>query len=633
MAEGNNNYSQFIEIFQQILNNSPIYIFVKDSSMRSLYLSQNYEKMLGKPLKELLGKTMNELFPSELASRMVADDKRVIKEGRIVTVEEEFNQRFYSTTKFPIMIDGNAVYLAGYTIDITEKIKAERDLKKSEQIHRMIAELSMDYLFRLKVSDGGKIKMEYISDNYFLITGRSEQTVSTIESWAEFIHPDDMEKLLVLLNDMKRKPMSCSFECRSLYKDDRERIVSVIAKSEKGKSGKVESIMGAVKDITDKKRYENALQNMQKLESIGVLAGGIAHDFNNLMSGIFQNVDMACHVNRDSVVAIYLENVMKTLERARGLTMQLLTFAKGGAPFQKAGDLFPFVEDTVRFALSGSSLTCRFNIEKGLHSAYYDRTQIAQVIDNIVINAKHAMPQGGFIDVSAENVLIDRKGHPVLQKGRYVRISVKDFGVGIKKDVMNRIFDPFFTTRSSGHGLGLAIAYSIISKHGGCIDAESEPGKGSVFHIYLPAWKGAPACPEDKTAGIPRGNGRVLLMDDEEIIRNTVHNMLNTLGYTVETSENGTQVLDIYKKHGPGYFSFMMLDLTVPGGMGGRETLEEIRRIDKIIPAFVLSGYSDDPVINDPEKFGFTASICKPFTLKEVAGMLDKYLKKFHCTS
>ena len=382
-------------------------------------------------------------------------------------------------------------------------------------------------------------------------------------------------------------------------------------------------------DITDRKRLEEELQKTQKLESLGILAGGIAHDFNNLMGGIFGYIDMAREQSADSILTSYLTRAMNAIDRARGLTAQLLTFAKGGAPVLKAADLFPFVKDAARFALSGSNVSCRVTIEDGLWPCTVDLDQIVQVIDNIVINAQQAMPGGGVIEIAAQNISLGENGRPGLSKGKYVKLSVEDRGTGISKELLSRIFDPFYTTKTKGHGLGLSTCYSIISRHGGAIDVESEPGKGSKFTLYLPA-SPEPACASE-AANAPvahHGSGTVIVMDDELIMREIIGTMLESLGYTALCVSDGKAALERFqgKINDRTGVVALVLDLTVPGGMGGVEAVAEVRTLDKKVPIFVASGYADDPVMKNPTEFGFTASICKPFKKIDLAEMLEKHL-------
>jgi PAS domain S-box-containing protein len=395
------------------------------------------------------------------------------------------------------------------------------------------------------------------------------------------------------------------------------------------KQGIVIGTTGYSRDITERKRMEEELQKSQKLDSLGVLAGGIAHDFNNLLGGIFGHIDLARYVSRDATVREYLDAVMNTMDRARSLTQQLLTFAKGGEPTRKTESLVPFIQETALFALSGSSISSTFDFQKDLWSSSFDRSQIGQVIDNIIINAQQAMPLGGSIEISARNLVLQEKTHPVLAKGNYIRISVKDHGVGIPKEILPRIFDPFFTTKTKGHGLGLATCHSIVTRHNGAIDVESEPGKGSTFHLFLPAMPGSSLSAPENQPSWHAGSGTIIIMDDEKVMRDTIGQMLTSLGYSPEYANNGKEAFDLLvaatreQRRVAGVF----LDLTIPGSVGGKEAAAQIRKMDSKIPLFVSSGYADDPVMADPGKYGFTASICKPFKLSDLIEMLNRYLK------
>jgi two-component system cell cycle sensor histidine kinase/response regulator CckA len=383
-------------------------------------------------------------------------------------------------------------------------------------------------------------------------------------------------------------------------------------------------------DITVRKRTEEALQNEQKLESLAVLAGGIAHDFNNIFAGVFGYIELAIGKVTDENVAGYLKKSLSVMDRARGLTGQLLTFAKGGDPVQKTTSLVPFIQETILSALRGTDVSCRFTIVKKLQSCNIDKNQIGQVIDNIISNARQAMPPVGTIECNAQNVYLGENEHPTLTKGAYVKISIKDCGIGMPRQLLSHIFNPFFSTKEKGQGLGLSTSHSIITRHGGCIDVESELGKGSTFHLYLPS-SAEPALSDTVTATDVkhRGAGRIIVMDEEEILRDTFGNMFEALGYAVICNSDGREAVEYFIKETEAgrTITAIFLDLTVPGGMGGKEAVMEIRKRDTTIPVFVVSGYSDDPVMRNPVDFGFTAGICKPFSMNELENLLEKHLK------
>ncbi len=413
-----------------------------------------------------------------------------------------------------------------------------------------------------------------------------------------------------------------------ISRDGQERLIADSGAPIRDKDGSVIGIVLVFRDITEKERLLDAIQNNQRLESLGILAGGIAHDFNNIMSGIFGYIELARDESTNPLVVQYLKEALKAIGRVKGLTQQLLTFAKGGEPVRKTSPLFPFVAETARFALSGSNVTSVTELPEQIWPCDYDANQIGQVIDNIVINAQQAMPLGGTIFISAKNVTIGNN-HPILNSGCYVRVSFKDSGIGIPKEILPKIFDPFFTTKQKGSGLGLATSYSIINRHGGAIEVESEPGKGSIFHIFLPASEYALSIKNSTRTVTHQGYGRILLVDDELIILNTVKAMLESMKYSVVCESEGNAALDLYKKesvHSP--FAAIIVDLTIPGGMGGKELVKEIRKSDAKTPVFVSSGYAEDPIMADPEKYGFTGSLSKPFRKSDLMELLNKHLPK-----
>lgn len=375
-------------------------------------------------------------------------------------------------------------------------------------------------------------------------------------------------------------------------------------------------------------RLERENQQHRRLESLGTLAAGIAHDFNNLLTGIFGNIELAQREVSNDPAADYLATAMTALTRSRALTGQLLTFAKGGAPVQKLDHLFPFVQESALFALSGSNVRCKFDIAEGLWPCSFDVNQIGRVIDNLVRNAQQSMPDGGEVALSARNVALKENEKANLPAGNYVQISVSDSGTGIPPELLPRIFDPFFTTKANSHGLGLATCYSILKRHGGHIEAESNPAGGAVFHVYLSAVKEVIVIsnpPEEDLK--PGAGGIVVVMDDDDTIRKISVPILKSLGYEAVTLKDGQAAVDFYQTafKGGQKISAMIFDLTIPGGMGGKDAVAQIRKFDPNIPVFVCSGYAEDPAMANPGAYGFTASMPKPFRVADLALLLTKY--------
>jgi len=389
-----------------------------------------------------------------------------------------------------------------------------------------------------------------------------------------------------------------------------------------------------LRDITDRKMMEEDLLKIRKLESVGLLAGGIAHDFNNILSGILMNAQLARLSRKENDrLHNYLRGIERATQRAVALTQQLLTFSKGGAPVMKTASIGDLIRDSAGFALRGSNVRSEFFLPHDLWPVEVDESQIDQVIRNLVLNADQAMPEGGTIRISGENIHVTQAlagpNFP-LNEGRYVKFSIEDRGRGIPREDLPHIFDPYFTTKEAGTGLGLATTFSIIAKHGGHITVESEAGKGAVFHIYLPASEKETtrtvADPKDRE--LAAGIGRILLMDDEDAIRTLANELLASLGYEVETAEQGAQAIDIFKSaRALGKpFDVVIMDLTVPGGMGGREAVSELLRMDPDVKAIVSSGYSNDPIMADYRRYGFSGVVTKPYGAEELIEELHRVL-------
>ncbi|MEA2038708.1 MAG: response regulator, partial [Thermodesulfobacteriota bacterium] len=394
--------------------------------------------------------------------------------------------------------------------------------------------------------------------------------------------------------------------------------------------GKVTQITIFALDITERYELQKEHLKTEKLESVGILAGGIAHDFNNILTVILGNLSLAKMYGKqdDKSYELLLEAERASL-RAKDLTQQLLTFSKGGEPVKSTAFISDLIEESARFALRGSRVKPSFSMPDDLWPAEIDQGQISQVVSNFVINADQAMPDGGVIHIRAENVAIGEGSGLPLKPGRHVRFSVKDEGLGISGEHLGRIFDPYFTTKQHGSGLGLAIIHSIIRKHDGHITVESEIGAGTTFHVYLPAADKEMPEMEYPEADLPlAGKQRILIMDDEASLRGLVHEILSQLDYETESAENGDEAVDMYRKAmGSGQpFDAVILDLTVPGGMGGKEAVKKLLEIDPGVKAIVSSGYSSDPVMSDFRRFGFRGVIAKPYDVRQLSEMLYRVL-------
>lgn len=396
--------------------------------------------------------------------------------------------------------------------------------------------------------------------------------------------------------------------------------------------GSKEFITAIVRDVTERKRIEGELEKVQRLESLGILAGGIAHDFNNLLTGILGNISLAkMYLKPEDKAFKKLEESERSFPRARDLTHQLLTFSKGGSPVTADVSLDTLLTNSVAFALSGSDIRPEFSIPDDLWTVSADEGQINQVISNIVINAKQAMPEGGAVRISCRNVSVGAETSLPLKEGRYVMTTIEDHGTGIPEAHLQKIFDPYFTTKEMGKGLGLAICYSIIRRHGGYISVESRLGSGTAFHVYLPAALSVNSInKKEQEEKVFAGKGRVLVMDDEAAVINVASEMLRSLGYEAEAAGDGTEAIRMYvkAKEAGRPFDAVIFDLTIPGGMGGVEAIGRLKEIDPAVRAIVSSGYSNDPVIANYSEYGFCGRIIKPYQVVELARIMHEVIDR-----
>ncbi len=508
----------------------------------------------------------------------------------------------------------------GVIEDITTHKQAEEALRESEEKYRMVVENAQETIVILL--DG---MLKFTNSRIEALTGYSREELFP-RPFIEFIHPADRQMVADRYSQRLEGlgvPNIYPFRIVCKPGDIKWAEVSATPITWEGRP----ATLNFLTDITDRKRLEEERQRVDKLESIGVLAGGIAHDFNNILTAILGNISLASmEAAPGSELLDSLEQAEKASLRAKDLTVQLLTFAKGGAPVTKLTSLAGLLKDTARFSLRGSKVKCQFSLPADLWHAEVDAGQVSQVIHNLVINAQQAMPAGGSIEISAENIALSKtqslgKGLPI-QAGNYIRITVTDHGGGILAEHLEKIFDPFFSTKQKGSGLGLATSFSIARNHGGHISVESEVGAGSTFYLYLPASTQTVA-PEqaEKKAIKPAGQARILVMDDQQSVREVAGRMLKRIGYQdIEFAADGAKAIKLYKAalESGHAFSLAILDLTIAGGMGGIMTVRELLRIDPSVKAIVSSGYTDDPVIAKYKEYGFSGMVAKPYTIEEL---------------
>ncbi len=610
-----------------ILDNVGAAIFIKDAQYRYTYVNQMVCEIFGKTAAEILGRSDEAFFSPASVEEILRSDRPVLERGETVKREEvgltsaDGMPHTYWTVKLPLRSDSGAVYaLCGISTEITERKQAEEKIKQSEQFVRNILDtvdegfLVIDRDYRIvTVNEAycGQVALpggEVIGKHCYEVSHKSQRPC--------FLDGEDCAARRVFETGA---PSASTHKHRDAQGD----IVFVETKCFpiRDAAGAVTSVIETVNNITERHLLEDERLKTQKLESIGTLAGGIAHDFNNLLQGVFGYIAMAkLSLDQREKSRAMLEQAEKALHQSVNLTTQLLTFSKGGKPVRKRMSLLPVLANSVKFALSGSRSEYRIASDPGLWPVDADEGQIGQVIQNIVLNADQAMPLGGSIVITVRNLPAADGALPhSLKKRDYVAISVRDTGIGMPVDLLTRIFDPYFTTKEKGSGLGLATSYSIVRNHNGLIDVKSEPGKGSAFVVYLPAAAIGGEAPRKESATAGTRAGKILIMDDEEHVRNVAGELLTALGHTPVFADRGEAALEAYRSalESGKPFDIVILDLTVRGGMGGDEALGKLLEIDPAVRAVASSGYSD-ATLATYQKHGFKTFLKKPYGIEEL---------------
>ncbi len=636
LKESREEYKKISQLKRAILE-SPrgIIVFALDREYRYLDFTLLH-KLTMKEIWEVdieVGKSMLEYIRNE-RDRLKAKENfdRALRGESFVLYEEygdeKLKRTFYEDRYSPIYDDEeNIIGVAVFVVDITELKRAEEALKESKENLRIT----------LKSIGDGVIAV----DTEGRITGMNPIAESLTEWGKEEAMGRPIDEVFYIINEETRKPAENPVE-RALREG---RIVGLanhsVLVSRSGKeyniadsaapivddSGNIHGVVLVFRDVTEKMRVEKELSKIRRLESVGLLAGGIAHDFNNILTGIFGNIELArLNLPKDSQAVEYLQIAQEAMEKAMGLTKQLLTFAKGGEPILESVSTREIVESTVKFVLSGSNIKVEFDFQDGLWPIKADKGQISQVITNLTINAKEAMPEGGTLYVKARNFKgrIDTLTEDL--KKPFVELTFRDEGIGIAEKHIDKIFDPYFTTKQAGTGLGLAVVHSIVSKHDGYIKVNSKEGIGTIFTIYLPADESFLSKSREKGGKMNLegeneiAKKRVLILDDDPVVLRVVERMVELLGFEVETVRTGEEAIDLYgsaRENGVP-FDVVITDLTIPGELGGKEVANELLKIDPNARVIVSSGYSTDPVMSNYSEYGFAGRVSKPFKLEDL---------------
>ncbi len=585
------------------------------------FVNEAFCRYFGREADGLLGEKLGMLIQKEQLDEQKEHMIGLCPENPAITMDQQIlselgDSRWLRRTDRAIFDErGNITEFQMVACDITERKRTEEALARSEKKLKALFEFAPEAIF-LENTDGKIIDCNIAAEKMTGYERRELLTLKTRELLIESARSKWQEWNLrmggsgeVLFRHKSGGGLPVQINGKLLELDE-ERIVLLIAH-----------------DLSERKKIEEELLKIEKLESVGILAGGIAHDFNNSLSAIMGNISLAqmyCDSDRHREIHKRLQAAEKASLRAKDLTRQLLTFSKGGAPIKQTASIRTLVEDSLTFALTGSSVKGELHIAEDLWPVEIDCGQISQVIHNIIIHAQQAMPNGGTIGLFARNIELNGTNGLSLRPGRYVKISIRDQGKGIPKEHLSKIFDPCFTTKQEGSGLGLATSYSIIKNHGGKIHAQSTPGLGTTFYLYLPASKEEILSSVVTTTTPTHGKGRILVMDDELMLRELIGNMLTFLGYQVKMAKDGVEAIETYKeaRERGEPFHAVIMDLTIPGGLGGKEALRKIMEIDPQVNAIVSSGYANDSVMAEYRNYGFKVVVIKPYRLHDLSEVL-----------
>ncbi len=605
------------------------------------------EKMFGCRNNEMVGNNFTRLVPKTYASEldtkpMTCDWEQIIKRTGSTTLAVGRTRKHVT---FPIEIS-----LSEMQVDHQKLYVAMvRDVKERKQFEQEIAAEKESLAVTLRSIGDGVITTD-IQGKIIIINNEAERLTGWTSKEAVGQPLKSVFNITIDLAAQARAQRSgYRNEAHSILlslpenatltsQDGVERVIEQVASPIRDNKNEVVGVVLVFRDITERQRNEVERRKAETLEQLGLLAGGIAHDFNNLLTAIIGNISLASLLLPvDDEMSARLTDAKNASMRARDLAQQLLTFARGGAPIKKTASIGKLIQDTVSFSLRGSHNRSEFQFGADLWPAEIDPGQISQVIANLVVNADQAMPNGGLLRVSCENFRYNSSTTPVipdLAPGDYVRISIRDEGVGIQEQYLKRIFDPYFTTKPKGNGLGLATTYSIIKNHNGLITVESEVHFGSTFTLYLPAslHQELPAEQPRQMSDTIVGTGRVLVVDDEEAIRTLVEFTLTRLGYEVMQAASALEGVNIYRQklEAGERFDAVILDLTLPGGMGGKEALKKLIEIDPTVNAIVSSGYATDATMSRYQDFGFRGVIAKPYEAADLGKIVHEVIASSH---
>jgi PAS domain S-box-containing protein len=615
-------------------------VFVKDRVGKYLLFNEAAARFVGKAVSEVIGQDDTALFDADGARQVMARDRHVMESGRAETAEEVLaaagTVRIYQATKAPYRdAKGNVVGLIGVSRDVTDQKRVEEELRKAQQRLQYVLSSSPAVLYSLTVEDMRIRGVGWISDNLQEMLGYSPAQATCADWWVENVHPDDRELVIAGVSASLLADGRAANEYRFRRSDGQYRwLRSEMRLFRDAESGVVEAI-GSWSDVTERKQIEIELMQAQKMEAVGRLAGGIAHDFNNLLTIINGYADFLLDsLPEDGPDHSWAAEIRDAGERAARLTAQLLAFSRKTIVEPRVLDLNAVLSQSVSMLrrLIGEDVTVMTDLVPGLSSVKADLGQVEQVVFNLAVNARDAMPKGGRLTIRTRNHLVsdaDAAASSGLAPGRYVQLAVADTGCGMSEEVKKRVFEPFFTTKAPGKGpgLGLATVYGIVKACGGHIRVESKLGTGTTFLILLPAIMGEVNDPLSRQGKTPRmRNETLLLIEDEASVRGVAKRALDAQGYTVLEAGSGLEAIQVIERH-PGPIDLLVTDVVMPG-MGGRDVAKELRKRLPGLRVLYLSGYTDDTVVRHGIVEGTDPFLQKPFTpvalAQKVRAILDK---------
>ncbi len=625
------------EKFRMLAEFSPVWVYWIDEAGNCVYMSPSAETITGYTIEDftndpfLMEKIIHPsdrgLFELHQKTIMTAGVDDPI-EFRIITKEGQIKWIRHLCKKI-YNAEGQFFGTRGSNTDITKRKNSELDLLQQKELLSITLESIGDGV----ISTNRDGLVVHINKEAERLTGwtKAEASAQPLENIFKIIHEETLESMQnpVELVLKTAKAVNLANHTILISKDGKKLPIADSAAPIIDHEGDIVGVVLVFRDVTEKKILEAETLKASKIESLSVLAGGIAHDFNNILTAIIGNLSLCKYfIEMDSKLYERLDVIERSAEKAKNLVTRLMTFAKGSMPVKRPLVVKKLLNDAASFILSGSNCTYEIACQEDISNIYADEGEITQVLHNLLINALHAMPQGGTIRISADVFINTTAKIPLLASGRYIKITIADTGIGIPPDRIDRVFDPYFTTKTNGSGLGLASAYSIVRRHDGHIEIHSKVSVGTTVIIYLPAFTGQYNFVDKDQELFININAKVLFMDDDHNVFDIAKQFLTKCGATVTHARDGHEAIRLYTEalENNQPFDVVILDLTVPGSMGGKEAISRLYEMDPTVKAIVTSGYSEDIILSNYQDYGFSGVLKKPFDFKSLVSEINRVI-------